>query len=631
MSKNGKQRWEVIMKNRIYYIDFLRVFLCISIFLYHTDVLKGGYLAVCSFFVLSGYLSAMSLKKEKFSILSYYKSRFLRLYVPLILVVFVSLAICMIILPDMIWVSMKREVMSIFLGYNNFWQLSANMDYFARHVDSPYMHLWYVAILLQLELIFPLIYGMFRTIKNKYGYTIPIILSGMMAGCSVIWFLYLHFTNGLMSAYYNTFTRCFAWFAGIAVGLCHIKKGPAVWKKVKDGFKPKVMLYLYILLQILLFIFASAESKLYLGAMLITTLIACRLIDYANIAEHKISDRVKHIVEYFSNISYEVFLVQYPVIFMFQYAEISAVLKYILVVVSTLTAAVVLNMALHLKKEKLPAKIISIALLISLCLGTVYGCYRYIKAPDLQAEQERLEKEMARLEEEQRIKQQEYEEQQRIEAEARKKEEEELQKKLEAAKEDINLQIELLDRQIAAMKDTVSNMPITFVGDSVLLGASDVLYQEFPKCYIDAEISRTAYAINSIFVDLKSRGILGNPVVINCGANGDCPDSYKDAIMTTLLDKQVFWLTSTNNTSANESLIEYAENFDNLHVIDWDAISEGHSEYFAGDGIHLQQAGKIAYSQAVMDAICEYYISEIETEKLELEKERDNLKVDALD
>lgn len=619
------------MKNRIFYIDFLRTFLCVSIFLYHTEVLKGGYLAVCSFFVLSGYLSAMTLKKEKFSILSYYKSRFLRIYIPLILVVFVSLALCMLILPDMIWISMKREVMSIFLGYNNFWQLSANMDYFARHVDSPYMHLWYVAILLQLELIFPLIYGLFRLIKNKYGYTIPIILSWMTAGCSVIWFLYLHATNGLMSGYYNTFTRCFAWFVGIAVGLYHIKKGPMVAKKSEEGPKGKIIFCLYIIIQIVLFVFASAESKLYLASMLITTLIAWRLIDYAKTIESKDTGRVKHFVEYFSNISYEIFLVQYPVIFMFQYAEISAVLKYILVVLTTLVAAVLLNMALHPKKEKLIAKIISIILLIFLSLGTVYGCYRYIKAPDLQAEQERLEKEMARLEEEQRIKQQEYEEQQRIEAEARKKEEEELQKKLEAAKEDINLQIELLERQIAGMEETVANMPITFVGDSVLLGASDVLYQDFPKCYIDAEISRTAYVINSIFIDLNSRGILGNPVVINCGANGDCPNSYKDAIMTTLLDKQVFWLTSTNNSSANESLIEYAENFDNLHVIDWDTISEGHSEYFAGDGIHLQQEGKKAYSQAVMDAICDYYISEIEAEKLELEKERDNLKAEDID
>ena len=42
-------------------IDVLRIFLCIVVFLYHLEILKGGYLAVSSFFVLSGFL----LQKQK--------------------------------------------------------------------------------------------------------------------------------------------------------------------------------------------------------------------------------------------------------------------------------------------------------------------------------------------------------------------------------------------------------------------------------------------------------------------------------------------------------------------------------------------------------------------------------------
>ena len=155
-----------------------------------------------------------------------------------------------------------------------------------------------------------------------------------------------------------------------------------------------------------------------------------------------------------------------------------------------------------------------------------------------------------------------------------------------------------------------------------MLGASDVLYEYFSKCYVDAEIGRTAYVIEPILVSLRDRGILGEVVVINCGSNGDCPDEYKDIIMEALTDRQVFWVTATNNDGANETIFDYAEGYENLHVIDWATISEEHEEYFAGDGLHLEQEGKYAYAQAIMDSICRYYVEELEAEILELEKQR---------
>ena len=48
-------------------LDIIRIFSCIAILFYHLGILKGGYLAVCTFFVLSGYLAVTtSFKKDKF-------------------------------------------------------------------------------------------------------------------------------------------------------------------------------------------------------------------------------------------------------------------------------------------------------------------------------------------------------------------------------------------------------------------------------------------------------------------------------------------------------------------------------------------------------------------------------------
>ena len=139
------------MRSKGYFkdIDYIRLIACLGVLFYHLNVLKGGFLAVCVFFVLSGYLSCISaFKKKKFSLKDYYKNKFIKLYIPLLLVVMLTIGVVSLI-PSINWMNLKPETFSVLLGYNNFWQLNANLDYFAMHINSPFMHLWYIAILLQ--------------------------------------------------------------------------------------------------------------------------------------------------------------------------------------------------------------------------------------------------------------------------------------------------------------------------------------------------------------------------------------------------------------------------------------------------------------------------------------------------
>lgn len=613
------------MKNRILYVDLLRALLCIIILLYHMGLLKGGYLAVCSFFVLSGYLSAQSLRKVNFSALSYYKSRLLRVYLPLVMVVLVSLATTVLIFPDITWISMKQEVTSIIFGYNNFWQSSASMDYFARHIDSPYMHLWYIAILLQLELIFPLIYAALEYTKRQISKNTPAIMCLIIVMGSVAYFVYTYEANGLMTSYYNTFARCFSWFAGIAIGYWHVINRTFIIDKIHEKAYSKRLIYILIIIQLVLFFLGSADSYLYMIGIIGITMIMCILLDYVKSSElnldmEKTPKIVKKVIEFVSNISYEVFLVQYPVIFILDKLGISTVKKYIFIIIITFAVAMCFNTALNIHRNTMPLKLVSGVMLVVLIIGTSYGAYRYVISPDLKAEQEELEAEMRILKMEQVKKHIEYE----IEKEKLSENQDThlLAESILSNHNDIDSQIAAIETEISRVNQMVVNLRITFVGDSVLLGASDVLDDYFSKCYIDADIGRTAYALNPILQRLEKRGILGKVVVINCGANGDCPDDIKDEIMYTLRDKEVFWVTTTNDMSANESIKLYAEKHDNLHIIDWCGISYGHSEYFAGDGLHLEYAGKEAYSQAVLDTICNYFIEELEKEKNELEKQK---------
>ena len=91
-------------RNDKYYrdIDIIRLFACMSVFLYHLNILKGGYLAVSLFFVLSSFLSVISLgKKKKVSFKEYYLNKLKKLYLPLIIVTFVTVGCSVLyVLPN---------------------------------------------------------------------------------------------------------------------------------------------------------------------------------------------------------------------------------------------------------------------------------------------------------------------------------------------------------------------------------------------------------------------------------------------------------------------------------------------------------------------------------------------------
>ena len=202
------------MTKKPYYkrLDIIRNISCIMVLLYHLNILPGGFLAVCTFFTLSGYLTCMSaLKKEKFSIKSYYINRLKTLYLPLLIVVFLTIIFSKII-PNIIWLNLKKETFSVIFGYNNFWQLKANQDYFTKNINSPFIHLWYISILMQFELIFPLIFSLFKKYRGKNKENI-ITISIIALTIATTWlFIHINFNKYIIVVYYNTFSIIFSLF-----------------------------------------------------------------------------------------------------------------------------------------------------------------------------------------------------------------------------------------------------------------------------------------------------------------------------------------------------------------------------------------------------------------------------------
>ena len=143
-----------------------------------------------------------------------------------------------------------------------------------------------------------------------------------------------------------------------------------------------------------------------------------------------------------------------------------------------------------------------------------------------------------------------------------------------------------------------------------MLGAINNLYEAFPNGYFDAKVSRTDYEVDDILIDLKKKNMLGEPILIHLGTNGDCSRSCKLQIMKLTEGHEVFWINTTNLDYVNEKLKKYESEFSNLHIIDWKSLSKGHDEYFYSDGIHLNPVGRKAYTEVILNELYNYYMND---------------------
>jgi len=626
-------------------INFIRVLSCITILLYHLNILKGGYLAVCTFFVLSGYLSCVSaFRKEKLSLKEYYLNRLLKIYVPLLIVVFITIAIISFI-PNIKWLNLKPETTSVLLGYNNFWQLSANLDYFARHVNSPFIHLWYIGILLQFDLIFPFIFKGLKKLGEKYKKQVPCIIIGVLSVLFTLYFYKMSLTDNIMVTYYSTFTRVFSLLFGVTIGVIHSYYGlliPKFKKRKNKKSKNKIIrinlnkkntininlrskkyiiisinkkkvfnirkiqnlnsiiFYAYILILICLFVFIDAKSVLFPYSMILVTVISCRLIDYGTLVIEENLSIFDKIIKSFSKVSYEIYLVQYPVIFLLQNVNINEFVKIILIITITILISYILNFSINYKNKKMK-KLRYITFSIVACF-TLYGVYSFISAPDHSKEMKRLEQQ---LEQNQEVVQ---------------KRQEEYKLQLEQEQQNYEQMLNDLENGEKNLDEVISNLSVVGVGDSVMLGAVNNLYEAFPNGYFDAQISRTAWVAHGILSSLKRNNMLGDIVILNLGANGDCSIDCKKEIIEECEDRHIFWLTVTNDkdVNVNKELFKLSKKYDNVHIIDWETISKDHIEYFFADGIHLTGTGREVYTKAIYDSIYNVYLEDYKNKKEEL-------------
>lgn len=302
-------------------LDMLKGIAIIGIFLYHLipSIFPGGFLGVPLFFVLSGYLmfvtSTSYLDTETFPVLDYYKKRISRIIPPLFVMV---MLVCgaMTLMKSRQMIGIREQILSIFLGYNNWWQIEQDASYFSHLTNaSPFTHLWFLGVEMQFYLLWPLLFFLYKKLYKHAGAKYACLLFPVLAVFSLAAMLVqYHPGDDPSRVYYGTDTMGFSLFLGMSLGALRFGF-PTL--RVPGMVRREVPVLAGMLAVIfLLFLLISGNTPfLYLGGMFLISIFFAGVILFfenhkALLHDLPLSAQTAWLGKY----SYYIYLWHYPVI-----------------------------------------------------------------------------------------------------------------------------------------------------------------------------------------------------------------------------------------------------------------------------------------------------------------------------
>ncbi|MDE6851995.1 MAG: acyltransferase [Lachnospiraceae bacterium] len=215
---------ETMMPQKRKSLDVLRGIGILGIVLYHAfpKLFPGGFLGVPLFFVLSGYLmfssSDLQWKQGNFQVRTYYKKRLARILPSLFVMVMGVCCYLTLFCPGQL-IGVRQEIYSIFLGYDNWWQIGQHTSYFSTLSNSPFTHLWFLAVEIQFYLLWPVLFIVYQKGSRILGGRKMCFFFAILALLSAGRMFCLYIPGSDPSrVYYGTDTMAFPLLIGMFLG-----------------------------------------------------------------------------------------------------------------------------------------------------------------------------------------------------------------------------------------------------------------------------------------------------------------------------------------------------------------------------------------------------------------------------
>ena len=162
------------------YLDVMKAIAIIAVVLYHVGLLQYGYLGVDVFLVIAGYLTTKSLADGKKGYFPFVFGRLMRL-LPVLLVAGVATMVVgwFAMLPDD-YENLAESVVATNLFGNNILSAITTGDYWnIANEYKPLMHSWYVGLLMQFYVVYPLLSYLAKLDKKTPRRTLLVIISSL--------------------------------------------------------------------------------------------------------------------------------------------------------------------------------------------------------------------------------------------------------------------------------------------------------------------------------------------------------------------------------------------------------------------------------------------------------------------
>lgn len=151
------------------------------------------------------------------------------------------------------------------------------------------------------------------------------------------------------------------------------------------------------------------------------------------------------------------------------------------------------------------------------------------------------------------------------------------------------------------------NGTLSALGDSVMLGARTTITDVIKGARVDAAVSRMPGAFVGRIKKLKARDKLADVIAIHPATNGVLPEGMLRDMLDLLTGYERVVIVNAavprpweepNNTVISTVVKDYP----NAVLADWHSAADGHPEYFVSDGVHLTKSGARAYAKAIKRA-----------------------------
>ena len=207
-------------------IDGLRAIAILSVVAFHAfpGVVKGGFVGVDIFFVISGYIISTTLCKSlgnnSFSFSGFYRRRIKRIFPSLALVMVASYVFgWFFLLPDRFHQLCKHITAGA--GFASNFALWREAGYFDNSADTkPLLHLWSLGIEEQFYIVWPVLLSLGWKIRSRLAYIIGAITAASFAfNLAVV-------DHDLVAAYYSPLARFWEIFAGCLLSYLAYNRAP---------------------------------------------------------------------------------------------------------------------------------------------------------------------------------------------------------------------------------------------------------------------------------------------------------------------------------------------------------------------------------------------------------------------